>query len=126
MTPQEIEALRIEALKDKVEALSGMVEILKAERDALAAWLNDACALFARIAQSEEAAINNDVKHIIDSELMYDISDFVEYKTPQQCLRDVQAKAAYSGYVAGWSFQRKPLEPAATQYAESVRQGGAQ
>lgn len=37
MTPQEIEALRIEALKDKVEALSDMVEILKVERDALAA-----------------------------------------------------------------------------------------
>lgn len=34
MTPQEIKALTVEGLTDKVESLSTMVELLKAERDA--------------------------------------------------------------------------------------------
>lgn len=37
MTPQEIEALRMEGLTDKVDSLSTMVELLKSERDVLAA-----------------------------------------------------------------------------------------
>lgn len=115
MTPQEIEALR-------------------SERDALAAWVNDACALLTRIAQSEEAVINNDVKKIIDSELMYDISDFVEYKTPQQCLRDIQAEAGRAGWNAcvdwlvenisnlGWYSTYFTV----SEFADKVRQGGAE
>ena len=114
------------------------LEALKAERDALAAWVNDACTLFNRIEGSEEAVINSDVKHIIDSELMYGISDFVEHNKPQQCLREIKAEAIRTGldalgapvtkfgnksddFVAGFNFCAVLLQ----QHADKVRQGGA-
>lgn len=108
---------------------------LVTERDALAACISDVCALFTRIAESEEVVINSNIKHIIDSELMYDISDFVEHKTPQQCLSEICAEAGRAGFVAGMNYcinfldSNYPtlgIEDCANDYVAELQQGGAE
>ena len=127
MTPQEIEALKIEALKDKVEALSDMVEILKAERDALAAHnseLVSACKLAIDMFVANDCNVPNTI------ETLQDAID----ATPQQCLRDVQVEAGRAGFVAGAQSMKLAFqyggsystEQKADKYAESLRQGGAE
>ena len=103
---------------DKESALIEENERLSAEGDALAAQVEamrkamlNACNVIDLAASVEQSQAVYLMEHVLAA-------------TPQQCLRDVQAVAAYSGYVAGWSFQQKPLEPAATQYAAKVRDGG--
>ena len=135
MTPQEIEALRSEALKDKVDALSDMVNILKSERDALAAQVeslrkvaNDAIH-FASIRKGKVCAdpmfVMQQLQNRIDA-------------TPQQCLRDVKAEAGRKGFITGackwvaavhpiYAEDAKPdIEADADQYAAKVRQGDAE
>lgn len=116
------------------EELQAENERLVTERDALAACISDACALFTRIAESEEVVINSDIKHIIDSELMYDIGDFVEHKTPQQCLREIKAEAVEEALDATYDEIRNRIgkdysnivESIILEYAAKVRQGGAE
>lgn len=109
------------------------IEALKAERDALAAQVevqNDVI----KYAHNKLYILShnrNDVsaRCIGDADKAFKVVDdyLLANKTPQQCLRDVQAEAGRKGYLeaalnfdpdydAWWS---------ASQYAESVRQGTA-
>lgn len=118
-----------------ISQIDNMYAAIRGQRDALAALVNDACAMLNRVAQSEEAVIDSDLNLIIDSGLMYDIEDFVENKTPQQCLRDVKAEAGRAGYLTCLytaedyfdSYYAGILTEAdAEEYAAKVRQGGAE
>lgn len=78
---------------------------LVAERDALAARIQAAERVEKIFSETPELVFDDCLKLFADE------------------IREIEAEAAYSGYVAGWSFQQKPLEPAATQYAERVKRG---
>lgn len=120
MTPQEIETLRVEALKDKVEALSDMVEILKAERDALAARIQTAERVEKIFSEMPELKFDDCLKLFADE------------------IRNAQAEAGRAGFIAGankWVAAVHPdyaddaipdIEADASQYAATLRQGGAE
>lgn len=129
-----------ERLKKHVNDYAQSNESLKNERNALAAWSNQAAALFLRVIQSEECVLNNDVKQIVDSETMYDLTEFFENKIPQQCLREVEALSGRKGFKAGaydaaaYISKRLnegsqtidiDLDSVSEKYYESVLKGGA-
>lgn len=58
-------------------------------------------------------------------------------KTPQQCLREIEAEAGRKGFIAGfnesgegfngeWGASDKRISALASEYAEKLRQGGAE
>lgn len=143
MTPQEIEALRIEALKDKVDALSDMVDILKSERDALAVQADLMKAAIKNVIFKAGIVSNicynigqqhNESKQILQAVSEFDaarrrFNDLISLDA-QQCLRDVQAEAGRAGFIAGIHLRSKgqcnDWDAAADEHAATVRQGGAE
>lgn len=113
--------------KEYVDGLLRKIERLQAERDCHHAWQDKACKLL-------EAAIKQE--QVIDTVLECSIDDFLN-ETPQQCLRDLQADAGLIGFIGGfkrsgegfngeYGASEKCIFELASEYAEKVRQGGAE
>lgn len=99
---QVLDATPQQCLRELEEQNANLV----AERDALAARIQAAERVEKIFSETPELVFDDCLKLFADE------------------IREIEAASAYSGYVAGWSFQQKPLEPAATQYADRIRRGG--
>lgn len=124
---------------DAVEYVRGdLFESIKAERDALAAQI-EACSDALKSLLKTPLGIGGSLQP--DGQFYYKVAESVFKKaestlskTPQQCLRDVQAKAGVKGLRRGValasggdiSLDSILVKIWSDGYAESVRQGGAE
>lgn len=120
-------------IKDVTDGFIKEIELLKTERDALAAQnkiLLDALNL---ALPSVEACYK---QHMATWETLFLLREAAK-ATPQQCLRDVQAEAGRAGFIAGFNesgegfngeygASEKRIYQLADEHAAKVRQGGAE
>jgi len=106
--------------------MSTEIEALKAERDALVARNHELIGLVLRMRDRWWPFVHGSVAPSNTAYQLGKESADIISKTPQQCLRDVQAEAGRKGYLEGVLNYDPDYDPewSASQYAETVRQGG--
>lgn len=128
---------------DAVEYVRGdLFETMKAERDALVAQVEVLRSAIEPFATGGVCSAIDREDYSIMRERIKDWHGAIEFKkaqdaynsTPQQCLREIEAKAGRAGFIAGIDALEVAqilgsdfdAEKSADEYATKVRQGGAE